>query len=433
MFARKRLRGVWVAALLGAGWALAAPGPAQAAGVTVSIACGSVGAPNHITCVKASKQWAAKTGNYVKFVTTPYSSSARLALYEQWLAAHANIDVLMTDVYYPGILKKDLVDLTPYFKNKRDKFFPAYLKVDTIDGKLLAVPWFAAVGVMYYRKDLLQKYGLKPPKTWAELTADAKLVQAKERAAGHPNFWGFVWQGKAYEGLTCDAVEWLASDGAGSIVAPDGKVTIDNPRAVAALTRAKDWIGTISPRGVLSSQEPQSLQMFYSGNALFMRNWPYVWSIVQKPDSPLKGKVGVMMIPKGSGAEGRNAGTIGGWALALSKYGQHREASISLIKYLTSYDVQRMRFLEGALMPTRMALYKDQAVVDKAPVMKIFYQAISHASPRPTAQTGAKYNRVSSIFYTDVHQMLLGEMTPQATVRTIAARLNALSDHGKHW
>ncbi|MEJ2480899.1 MAG: extracellular solute-binding protein, partial [Acidihalobacter sp.] len=221
---------------LSLGVALGFVAPADA-GVTVSIACGSVGAPNHILCVKAAKQWAAKTGNQVRFVTTPYSSTARLSLYEQWMAAHADIDVLMTDVYYPGILKKGLVDLTPYFKSEHHKFFPAYLKVDTIDGKQLAVPWFAAVGVMYYRKDLLAKYGLQPPKTWAELEKDAKLVQAKERAAGHPNFWGFVWQGKAYEGLTCDAVEWLASYGGGSIVSRAGKVTIDNPRAVAALTK----------------------------------------------------------------------------------------------------------------------------------------------------------------------------------------------------
>lgn len=417
---------------LSLGIALGLVGPADA-GVTVSIACGSVGAPNHILCVKAAKQWAAKTGNQVRFVTTPYSSTARLSLYEQWMAAHADIDVLMTDVYYPGILKNDLVDLTPYFKSEHDKFFPAYLKVDTIDGKQLAVPWFAAVGVMYYRKDLLEKYGLQPPKTWAELEKDAKLVQAKERAAGRPNFWGFVWQGKAYEGLTCDAVEWLASYGGGSIVSRDGKVTIDNPRAVAALSMAKNWVGTISPRGVLSSKEPESMQVFYSGNALFMRNWPYVWSIVQKSGSPLKGKVGVMAIPKGPGAEGRNAGTIGGWALALSKYGKHRKQAISLIKYLTSYEVERMRFLEGALMPTRMALYKDPAVLDKAPVMKVFYKAISHASPRPSAQTGAKYNRVSSVFYTDLHQMLLGESSPQATVKAIAAKLNDISDNGKNW
>lgn len=426
------VRAVVTVLVLSLGGAFAVSSPADA-GVTVSIACGSVGAPNHILCVKAAKQWAVKTGNRVRFVTTPYSSTARLSLYEQWMAAHADIDILMTDVYYPGILKKDLVDLTPYFKSERSKFFAAYLKVDTIDGKLLAVPWFAAVGVMYYRKDLLHKYALQPPKNWAGLERDAKLVQTKERAADHPNFWGFVWQGKAYEGLTCDAVEWLASYGGGSIVARDGKVTIDNPRAIAALRMAKSWVGTISPRGVLSSKEPETMQVFYSGNALFMRNWPYVWSIVQKPDSPLRGKVGVMAIPKGPGAKGRNAGAIGGWSLALSKYGKHRKQAISLIKYLTSYEVERMRFLQGALMPTRKALYKDQSVLDKAPVMKVFYKAISHASPRPSAQTGAKYNRVSSVFYTDLHQMLLGESSPQATVKAIAAKLNNISDNGKSW
>jgi len=405
----------------------------HAAGKTVSIACGSEGATNYNLCVKASKQWAQQTGNQVKFITTPASSSERLALYGQWMAAHADIDVLMTDVFYPGVLEKGLVDLRPYLEEDETELFPAYLKINTLDGKLLAVPWFAAVGVMYYRKDLLQKYHLDPPQTWADLEKDAKLVQTEERAAGNRNFWGYVWQGKAYEGLTCNAVEWLASYGAGSVVALDGKVTVDNPRAIAALTMAKSWVGKISPRGVLSSEEPQTLQVFYAGNALFLRSWPYVWSVAQAPDSPLAGKVGIVPIPKGPGAEGEHTGAIGGWSLAVSKYGKHRKDAIDLVKYLTSSEVQRMRFLEGALMPTRMALYEDQAVLAKEPAMKIFYDAILSASPRPSAQTGAKYNRVSSVLYTGLHQMLLGESDPQATVASIAAKLDELSDNGKDW
>ena len=402
--------------------------------VTVTIACGSQGATNHELCVRAAKQWAQNSGNNVKFITTPFSSTARLSLYEQWLAAHAKIDVLMTDVYYPAILKNELVDLTPYFsKSERKKFFPVYMKVDTVDGKLLAIPWYAAVGAMYYRKDLLARYGLKPPRTWHGLTRDAKLVQARERDAGHPFFWGYVWQGKAYEGLTCDALEWLASYGGGTIVDPQGRVTLDNPRAIAALTMAKGWIGTITPRGVLSTEEPQSLRIFYAGDALFLRSWPYVWSVVQQPESPLRGKVGVTLIPKGPGTQGRHAGTIGGWALAVSKYAPHRRAAISLVRYLASYKVQRMRFLRDTLMPTRMALYKDPTVLARLPVMRVFYRAIRDAVPRPSVQTGARYNRASAVFYTGVHQMLIGEASPAATARRITARLNGLSGQGRGW
>jgi trehalose/maltose transport system substrate-binding protein len=424
---------VAICAAMVLGVAFASGRVAHAAGVTVSIACGSEGGTSYDLCVKASNQWAQKAGNQVRFITTPASSSERLALYQQWMAAQADIDVLMTDVFYPGVLEKGLVDLRPYLEDEETELFPAYLKIDMLDGKLLAMPWFAAVGVMYYRKDLLQKYHLEPPQTWAELEKDAESVQTEERAAGNPNFWGYMWQGKAYEGLTCNAVEWLASYGAGSIVALDGKVTVDNPRAVAALTMAKSWVGKISPRGVLSSEEPQTLQVFYAGNALFLRSWPYVWSVAQAPDSPLAGKVGIIPIPKGPGTDGAHAGTIGGWSLAVSKYGKHREAAIDLVKYLTSSEVQRMRFLEGALMPTRMALYEDPSVLAKEPAMKIFYDAILSASPRPSAQTGAKYNRVSSVLYTGLHQMLLGESGPQATVASIAAKLDELSDKGKDW
>ena len=110
---------------------------------------------------------------------------------------------------------------------------------------------------------------------------------------------GYVWQGRAYEGLTCNGIEWVASFGGGTIVEPDGKISINNPQAAAALNPAKSWIGTISPEGVLNYAEEEARGVFQSGNAVFMRNWPYAWALANAADSPVKDKVGIAVLPQG--------------------------------------------------------------------------------------------------------------------------------------
>ena len=121
------------------------------------------------------------------------------------------------------------------------------------------------------------------------MTETAQFIQDKERAAGNDKMWGFVWQGNAYEGLTCDALEWVASHGGGMIVEKDGTISINNPNAAAALDMAAKWVGTISPEGVIGYKEEDARGIWDQGNAVFMRNWPYAWSLSNKDESAVKG------------------------------------------------------------------------------------------------------------------------------------------------
>ena len=152
---------------------------------------------------------------------------------------------------------------------------PALLQNDTVRGKPgRRLPLYVNVGMLYYRTDLLKKYGYeKPPIDWDQLETMSAKVQLGERAAGNPDFWGYVWQGAAYEGLTCDALEWQESFGGGNIIEPDGTISVNNPRSVQAFRKAAGWVGTISPKSVLTYTESDSLAVFRAGNAAFLRHW----------------------------------------------------------------------------------------------------------------------------------------------------------------
>ena len=319
-------------------------------------------------CRTGAEAWAAQTGHSVKVVSTPNSSSERLALYQQLLSAQADdIDVFQIDVIWPGLLAGHFIDLRPQMSEVVDDHYPAMIANNTVDGRLVAMPWFASVGVLYYRLDLLQKHGESVPGTWDELATTAARLQAAERAAGNDSLWGYVWQGRAYEGLTCNALEWIASEGGGTIVDPDGEVTVDNPEARRAIARAASWVDAISPPGVLNYAEEEARGLFQAGNAVFMRNWPYAWALAQGPDSPIRGKVGVAPLPGGERHDG--VSTLGGWQLAVSRYSKHPAVAADLVRFLTSAEEQKRRAIRGSLNPTHPAPSFSTKSANSTPIL----------------------------------------------------------------
>jgi len=399
-------------------------------GATLSISCGALGQELEL-CREGATAWAEQTGNKVNVVSTPNSTTERLALYQQLLASGADdVDVFQIDVIWPGILGNHFIDLLPYSKGAEKAHFPAIIENNTIDGKLVAMPWRTDAGVLYYRQDLLDKYGFEPPTTWQQLKESARTIQDKEREVGNDKLWGFIWQGRAYEGLTCDALEWIASYHGGSVVESDGSVSINNDNAIEALKMAASWIGTISPQGVLNYAEEEARGVFQSGNAVFMRNWPYAWSLAQSPDSPVKGKVGVVALPKG-GEDGRHVGTLGGWQLAVSKYSKQPEQAADLVMYLTSRGEQKRRAIKGSYNPTIVDLYEDPDVLEANPFFGSLYNTFANGVPRPSSVTGASYNQVSSAFWNAVHNVLAGRDPADESLLELQTRLMRLSRGGR--
>ncbi len=421
-----RAPGLVVAGLLASA---AMVGPAAAA--TISISCGAVGLELKL-CQEGADAWAKQTGNEVKVISTPNSATERLALYQQLLAAKSpDIDVFQIDVIWPGILANHFVDLTGKIPAEDiAKNFKAIVENNTVGGKFVAMPWYTDAGMLYYRKDLLEAAGKEAPKTWADLAATAKELQDKARADGNDRMWGFVFQGKAYEGLTCNGLEWIDSWGGGQIVDADGKITVSNDKAAEALTWAASTVGTIAPEGVLNYSEEEARGVFQSGNAIFMRNWPYAWSLGQAPDSPIKDKIGVAALPAG-GPDGKPSGTLGGWQLAVSAYSANPDLAVDLVRYLTSEAEQKRRAIEGSYNPTIESLYQDQEILTAVPFFGSLYEVFVNAVARPSRVTGVKYNQVSSEFFNAVHQVLSKQAEAPASLAALEKKLDRLSRGGR--
>jgi trehalose/maltose transport system substrate-binding protein len=364
-----------------------------------------------------------ETGHTVNIVTMPASTTDQFGQYRLWLSAqNPDIDVYRVDVIWAPQLHNHFVDLTDHVADVVDDHFPAIIESQTVDGRIVALPMFTDAPALYYRTDLLEKHGFEPPATWVELTETAQAVMDAERADGNGGIFGFVWQGAAYEGLTCNALEWVASNGGGQVVEPDGEISINNGNAAEMLDLAATWVGTISPPGVLGYREEEARGVWQLGNAVFMRNWPYAYALSNSDDSAVKDLFSVVPLPTGPSGD-RNAATLGGWNLAVSEYSQNQEAAIELVKFLSSYEIQKDRAIETTRLPTLPALYEDADVLEAQPVIGEWLPIFQEAVPRPSAPTKANYNQVSQEFWTAVHNTLSGTGSAAENLATLERNL----------
>jgi trehalose/maltose transport system substrate-binding protein len=392
---------------------------------TIRVAAGAVGAELEVGNEQAARYMAMCPNITVELIEVPEQVQDRLALYQQiWEAQSPDIDLFQVDVIWPGIIAEHTVDLNEYLSpDVIAQYFPDMIGGQTLNGKLVAIPWFTDAAGLYYRTDLLEKYGVEVPTTWDELATAAQTIQDGERAEGMDEFYGYVWQGNSYEGLTCDAHEWLVSETGETFVAPDGTVNVNNDAFIAALERAAGWVGTISPEAVTTYAEEDSRGVWQAGNAAFMRNWPYAYALGNGEDSVIAGKFGYAPLPSG---EVRGAACLGGWQLAVSAYSANVEAAVSVAAFLTSADEQKARALSAfSVNPTIPSVYEDPEVAAN-PLFAAMGPILATAFPRPSAITAERYNEASTIFFSGVHSVLTGEQSAADAVDNMEIDLQDL-------
>ncbi|MBG0856213.1 ABC transporter substrate-binding protein [Streptomyces spinoverrucosus] len=295
-------------------------------------------------------------------------------------------------------------------------FLPPVVDTATYDGRLYAVPYVTNAGLLLYRKDVLAKEGVPPPRTWAELERAARTVAPKYGLDG------YAGQFLPYEGLTVNAAEAVYSAG-GTILGDEGeRVTVNSDAAregIDFLARGvrEGWI----PQQALTYKEEESKQAFLDGRLLFLRNWPYAYAAASAVGSPLAGKVGAVPLP---GPDGPGTSVLGGSNLAVSSHARHPDTAARLIAYLTSEPVQRQVLTRGALPPVRAALYEDPALVRDFPYLPTLRAGVLAAAPRPKSP---RYDQVSLVVQAVVHDATTGRQTPEGAVRRLARELAAIS------
>jgi multiple sugar transport system substrate-binding protein len=289
----------------------------------------------------------------------------------------------------------------------RDLFLPATVQSSIIDGRLLALPWSADAGLLYYRRDLIDT----GPRTWQDLATTAAQVRGP---AGTP--YGFVWQGAAYETLTCNTLEFVWARG-GQVLDAEGQPVFDSPETRAALQEMAQLVRKgLTPTEVADYREEAALEAFAQGKAAMMRHWFYAWDRLNAPGAPLTGKVAIVPLP---------VACLGGRSLALSASSLYPAQAFRFMAFLAGHEQQVQLGREGSQPPSRVTVYKDEELLEERPILRSFYEAALLARPRPQSPI---YPAISEAIYTEVHALLQDEQDAAAAAAAVQARIEALLD-----
>ncbi len=346
----------------------------------------------------------------------------------EFQAGGGEIDVITGDVIWPAQFAANgyILDLSDRF-TEADAFLPGPMQSNTYDGKVWGVPWYTDAGLLYYRQDLLEQAGFsEAPATWEELQ-EMTLKTMQDQGTKY----GFVCQGAEYEGGVCNGLEYIRTHG-GEVLDPNdpSKVIVGSPEAASGL---ETWNSMIeegaSPQAVLQYKEDEAHGAFLRGDAIFMRNWPYVYALLGNPqESEIKPEqVGVAPIPVSQGNQ--SSSTLGGWNFFINAASDKQEEAWEFIKWITAPEQMKFNALEGGKLPPRLSLYEDQEVLQKVPVAQLGKEAIiGNSEPRPVSPY---YSDMSLKLAEQFNASLAGEVSPEQATQTLQSELQEIVQQGQ--
>jgi multiple sugar transport system substrate-binding protein len=344
-------------------------------------------------------------------------------------AGGENIDIILGDIIWTAQLAENgwISDLSERFtESERQKFLPGSVEAIIYEGKAYGMPWFTDTGLLYYRKDLLEKSGFSTgPKTWNEL----KQMALKVKQDSGTKF-GFVFQGAEYEGGVCDGLEYIWTHGGEALDPQDPtRVLIGSPQAVAGLTTERSMIvDGVAPQAVAVYKEDESAGAFLNGDAVFLRNWPYVYALLSDPsESEVRPEqVGVSELPSADGKPGN--GTVGDQPFYINASSKYQDESWEFIKFMTAPEQQKFRAVEGSFLPTLSSLYDDPEIQESVPVVALAKEALQHTRPRPVSPY---YSDMSLEMAEQFNASLQGEVSPEQAAQNLQRALENFIEQGQ--
>ena len=389
------------------------------------------GAPNELDFwEEIAASFSAERGVEVKISRQPTDSDQRRqSLLIPFKAGKSNPDVFLMDIaWIPQFSSSgwlaDLdasaagpVDTSPFWKNIVDM-------ADRRDGRLEALPVYVDAGLLYYRKDILEKYAKAPPVTWEELAAAAGRAQ-KDMRKTDPSFSGFVWQGAQYEGLVCNFMEFAGREG--GLKREDGRIKVDTPENLKALEFMRSLVsgdGAVSPPNTFTEMKEEEARLFFQkGSALFERNWPYAWGLHQEEGSPVRGKTGICPLPSFDGKGTISA--LGGWHIGVSRFSDQPEMAAEFARYAVSYAVQKQLSLKLGWNPARKDVYQDEEVLAAHPHFAELSRIFSTAVPRPALPY---YSMASEALQRGLNAALSGRLSPADALRQAQEEMDRVAE-----
>lgn len=357
----------------------------------------------------------------IELVELPDGTNEKYEIMSQALSLEdGNIDIVDSDVIWPSIFVNAgwIEPLDSYFTEAElDQLLTSAVNAGKIGDQLYGIPYRIDSGMLYYRKDLLDKYGQTVPKTWEQLIQVSKEIMPHEE-----DVYGIAGSWAKFEGLTCNYLEFLWGYD-GEVLNANGESTMGTPDAEKALSVMAGLINEhhVAPVEVVDFKSGDVRDMFMDGRLIFMRDWPSGWRQAQNPEvSKVAGKIGVAPLPFGEGHDDSH-GTFGGWLFMVSKYSDHKKEAVAFIKYMIQEEVEKDMVMTHNYLPSIKALYQDDEILEKLPYLSEMLPFFNEAFTRPKV---TNYDEITYIIQSEVTKALKEESSPEEATKAMDRRIS---------
>lgn len=304
------------------------------------------------------------------------------------------------------------------FEQELKKFNQTAVEINTVGGNLYGVPLYADALLLYYRKDLLEKYGFQPPETWNELSDQVQAIKAGEN---NPNLAGYIFQAPKIEGVVCNFVNFQS--GVGGEIMKAGKIVLDSPKNREALRFMVGLVEKgVAPESVTTHNPNDDSIQFGNGNAIFMNNWPFALNKYLNPESKVYGKVGITRMV---GNDQPGASCLGGVSIGINNFSEDKDAAWEFVEYITNYEWNKQRAIRSSLLPAREAVYQDSELLEKNPAFKLLAEGAQYLKSRPTHQT-KYYIKLADRMQYHFNKAMLGMQTPEEALANAQAEMEKI-------
>lgn len=304
----------------------------------------------------AVKAWNDSHPNKVELTIIP--SDNFVTKFGTAMAGGAAPDVVAIDlIFTPAFIQAgQLSDITAEVKSLgfAGALSPAHVRLATRDGKQYAVPFSAESSFLLYNKTLFKKAGLDPnapPKTMAELQADAKKITALGNGIK-----GFYFSG-ACGGCNIFTLTPYVWASGGHLLSPDGKKqTLDNPALRATLTMYRTmWTQNLIPRGAATDNGSNFITPFFTGKIGMIGSGAFSIGLLKNQHPEID--FGVAPLP---GDKGGAASFAGGDSIAIPSTSKHKKEAWEFIQWVLSDQVQIGQFAKNGSIPVRADFADNQ-------------------------------------------------------------------------
>ncbi|WP_438752364.1 extracellular solute-binding protein [Pararhizobium sp. O133] len=323
-------------------------------------------------------------------------------------------DVVLFDVIWPAeyASNKTLVDVSSRItEDMKNGVLPGAWTTVQYDGASYGMPWILDTKYLFYNKEILEKAGIKtPPKTWDELSEQAKIIKDKGLLATP-----IAWSWSQAEAAICDYTTLVSAFGGDFL--KDGKPDFQTGGGLDALNyMVSTYTSGISNPNSKEFLEEDVRKVFENGEAAFALNWTYMYNLANAgKDSKVAGKVGVVPAPGVSGKSEVSA-VNGSMGLGITTTSKHPDEAWNYITFMTSQAVQNQ--YAKLSLPIWASSYEDPAVTkDQEELIGAAKLALAAMYPRPTTP---KYQELSVALQQAIQESLLGQSSPEDALKTAA-------------